>query len=273
MKSNVIPGFGPTLGVTLFYIGLVVLIPLSALVLRAAGLGWDAFTHAAFAPRVMAAYRLSFGAALIAAAANIILGLLIAWVLVRYRFPGRRLVDAIVDLPFALPTSVAGIALTSLYAAKGVLGGALAHLGVKVAYTPAGVVVAMAFIGLPFVVRAVQPVLQDIDPEIEDAATSLGANRIATFRRVLLPIILPALVSGFAMAFARGLGEYGSVIFIAGNFPGVSEIAPLLIVTRLEQFDTAGATAIAAVILAAAFLMLLVINTLQKWHARRFAGG
>jgi sulfate transport system permease protein len=273
MKSNVIPGFGPTLGVTLLYIGLVVLIPLAALVLRAAGMGWDAFAHAAFSPRVLAAYRLSFFSALIAAAANIVLGLLVAWVLVRYQFPGRRLVDAIVDLPFALPTSVAGIALTSLYATKGLMGGALAHLGIKVAYTPLGVVVAMAFIGLPFVVRTVQPVLQDIDPEVEDAATSLGANRFATFRRVLLPIILPALISGFAMAFARGLGEYGSVIFIAGNFPGVSEIAPLLIVTRLEQFDTAGATAIAAVILAAAFIMLLVINTLQKWHARRFAAG
>lgn len=273
MKSNVIPGFGTTLGLTLLYIGLVVLIPLSALVVRAAGMGWDAFVAAAFAPRVLAAYRLSFGAALIAAAANLFLGLLVAWVLVRYEFPGRRLVDAIVDLPFALPTSVAGIALTALYAPRGFLGAALAHLGIKVAYTPLGVVVAMAFIGLPFVVRTVQPVLQDIDPEIEDAATSLGASRIAAFRRVLLPIILPALVSGFAMAFARGLGEYGSVIFIAGNFPGISEIAPLLVVTRLEQYDTAGATAIAVVILAAAFVMLLAINTLQKWHASRFAGG
>ena len=273
MKSNVIPGFGTTLGLTLLYIGLVVLIPLSALVVRAAGMGWDAFIVAAFAPRVLAAYKLSFGAALIAAAANLFLGLLVAWVLVRYRFPGRRLVDAIVDLPFALPTSVAGIALTALYAPRGFLGAALGHLGIKVAYTPLGVVVAMAFIGLPFVVRTVQPVLQDIDPELEDAATSLGAGRFAAFRRVLLPIILPALVSGFAMAFARGLGEYGSVIFIAGNFPGVSEIAPLLVVTRLEQYDTAGATAIAVVILAAAFTMLLIINTLQKWHARRFAGG
>jgi sulfate transport system permease protein len=273
MKSHVIPGFGPTLGITLLYIGLVVLIPLSALVIRAAGMSGHAFVAAAFAPRVLAAYRLSFGAALIAAAANLFLGLLVAWVLVRYQFPGRRLVDAIVDLPFALPTSVAGVALTALYAPHGAIGSVMAHLGIKVAYTPLGVVVAMAFIGLPFVVRTVQPVLQDVDPELEDAATSLGAGRFSTFRRVLLPILLPALVSGFAMAFARGLGEYGSVIFIAGNFPGISEIAPLLIVNRLEQFDTAGATAIAVVILAAAFTMLLVINTLQKWHARRFAGG
>jgi sulfate transport system permease protein len=273
MKSHVIPGFGQTLGVTLLYVGLVVLIPLSALVIRAAGMSGDAFVAAAFAPRVLAAYRLSFGSALIAAALNLFLGLLVAWVLVRYQFPGRRLIDAIVDLPFALPTSVAGVALTALYAPHGAIGSVLAHLGIKVAYTPLGVVVAMAFIGLPFVVRTVQPVLQDIDPELEDAAVSLGAGRFAAFRRVLFPIVLPALISGFAMAFARGLGEYGSVIFIAGNFPGVSEIAPLLIVNRLEQYDTAGATAIAVVILAAAFTMLLIINTLQKWHARRFAGG
>ena len=271
MKSHVIPGFGPTLGVTLLYVGLVVLIPLAALVLRAAGMSGDAFLAAAFAPRVLAAYRLSFGAALIAAALNLVLGLLVAWVLVRYEFPGRRLADAIVDLPFALPTSVAGVALTALYGPHGTFGALLVPFGIKVAYTPLGVVVAMAFIGLPFVVRAVQPVLEDIDPEIEDASTSLGASRLATFRRVLFPILLPALVSGFAMAFARGLGEYGSVIFIAGNFPGVSEIAPLLIVNRLEQYDTAGATAIAVVILAVAFAMLLVINTVQKWHNSRFA--
>jgi sulfate transport system permease protein len=270
MRANVIPGFGTTLGITLFYLGLVVLIPLAALVLRAAGLGFDAFIAAAFAPRVMAAYRLSVGGALIASLANLFIGLLVAWVLVRYRFPGRRLVDAIVDLPFALPTSVAGIALTAVYAVHGPIGAPLARLGIKVAYTPLGVIVAMAFIGLPFVVRTVQPVLQDIDPELEDAATSLGAGRFATFRRVLLPVILPALVSGFAMAFARGLGEYGSVIFIAGNFPGVSEIAPLLIVTRLDQYDYAGATAIAVVILAVAFVILLAVNTLQKWHSRRF---
>jgi len=273
MKSHVIPGFGPTLGITLLYIGLVVMIPLSALVIRAAGMTPEAFLASAFAPRVLAAYRLSFGAALIAALVNLFLGLLVAWVLVRYKFPGRRLVDAIVDLPFALPTSVAGIALTTLYAPKGAIGALLAHVGIKVSYTPLGVVVAMAFIGLPFVVRTVQPVLQDVDPELEDAAVSLGASPLATFRRVLLPILLPALISGFAMAFARGLGEYGSIIFIAGNFPGISEIAPLLIVNRLEQYDYAGATAIAVVILAAAFIMLLVINTLQKWHARRFAGG
>jgi len=270
MKSNVIPGFNTTLGITLFYIGLVVLIPLAALVIRAAGMGWDAFIAAAFSPRVLAAYRLSFFSALVAAFANLFLGLLVAWVLARYSFPGRKLVDAIVDLPFALPTSVAGVALTTLYATHGAMGSLFAPLGIKIAYTPLGVIVAMAFIGLPFVVRTVQPVLQDIDAEVEDAAASLGATRLTTFLRVLLPIILPALISGFAMAFARGLGEYGSVIFIAGNFPGVSEIAPLLIVTKLEQFDTAGATAIAAVILAAAFIMLLVINSVQKWHARRF---
>lgn len=269
-KSAVIPGFGPALGYTLFYLCLVVLIPLGALFARTAGMGWDQFVHAAFAPRVLAAYRLSFGGALVAAAVDGVAGLLVAWVLVRYDFPGRRLFDAIVDLPFALPTAVAGISLTAIYAPNGMIGHLLRPLGIKVAFTPLGVVVAMVFIGLPFVVRTVQPVLQDLEAESEEVAASLGANRLQVFRLVILPTILPALITGFALAFARALGEYGSVIFIAGNMPGISEIAPLLIVTRLEQYDYAGATAIAVVMLVVAFAMLLVINTLQKWRQRRF---
>jgi sulfate transport system permease protein len=271
-KSSVIPGFGPTLGYTLFYLAIVVLVPLAALILRAAGMGWDEFVQAAFSPRVLAAYRLSFGGALCAATINLFAGLLVAWVLVRYDFPGRRLFDAIVDLPFALPTAVAGIALTAIYAPNGVVGGLLLHAGIKVAFTPLGVVVAMVFIGLPFVVRTVQPVLQDLEVENEEAAASLGANRLQVFRLIILPAVLPALTTGFALAFARALGEYGSVIFIAGNMPGISEIAPLLIVTKLEQYDYAGATAIAAVMLVVAFVLLLAINTLQKWRGRRFAG-
>jgi sulfate transport system permease protein len=269
-KSSVIPGFGPTLGYVLLYLGLIVLIPLAALFFRAAGMGWDQFLQAAFAPRVLAAYRLSFGGALIAASVNAVAGLLVAWVLVRYDFPGRKLFDAIVDLPFALPTAVAGIALTAIYAPNGLIGQYLKPLGIKVAFTPLGVVVAMVFIGLPFVVRTVQPVLQDLEIEHEEAAVSLGASRLQVFCRVILPAIFPALVTGFALAFARALGEYGSVIFIAGNMPGVSEIAPLLIVTKLEQYDYAGATAIAAVMLVASFLLLLLINTLQKWRSNRF---
>ncbi|MDR3438235.1 sulfate ABC transporter permease subunit CysT [Telmatospirillum sp.] len=269
-KSSVIPGFGPTLGYTLFYLGLIVLIPLAALFFRAAGMGWEQFVQAAFAPRVLAAYRLSFGGAFIAAAINVVAGLLVAWVLVRYEFPGRKLFDAMVDLPFALPTAVAGIALTAIYAPNGVIGQLLRPLGIKVAFTPIGVVIAMVFIGMPFVVRTVQPVLQDLELEHEEVAASLGANRLQVFCLVILPNLLPALVTGFALAFARALGEYGSVIFIAGNMPGISEIAPLLIVTKLEQYDYAGATAIAVVMLVAAFLMLLVINTLQKWRQSRF---
>ncbi|HIJ62471.1 MAG TPA: sulfate ABC transporter permease subunit CysT [Rhodospirillaceae bacterium] len=269
-KSSVVPGFGPTLGFTLFALGLIVLMPLAALFLRASGMGWQQFVQAAFSPRVMSAYALSFGGALAAAAFNAVAGLLLAWVLVRYRFPGRRLMDAMVDLPFALPTAVAGIALTTLYAPKGMLGGLLAGLGVKVAFTPLGVMVAMVFIGLPFVVRTVEPVLQDIDADWEEAALSLGANRLQVFLRIILPSILPALVTGFALAFARALGEYGSVIFIAGNIPGVSEIAPLLIVTKLEQYDYAGATAIAAVMLVVSFILLLIINTVQKWQRRLY---
>lgn len=270
-KSSVIPGFGLTLGYTLVYLGLVVFIPLAALVIRAAGIGWDEFARAAFSSRALAAYRLSFGAALLAAVVNVWIGLLVAWVLVRYDFPGRKLADAVVDLPFALPTSVAGVALTAIYAPNGVLGGFLGKLGIKIAYTPAGVVVAMLFIGLPFVVRTVQPVLADLEAEQEEAAISLGASALQVFRRIILPGIMPALLSGFALAFARGVGEYGSIIFIAGNFPGVSEIAPLLIATRMAQFDTAGATAIALVMLIAAFLLLLLINTLQKWRNSLFS--
>jgi sulfate transport system permease protein len=272
VKSPVVPGFGPTLGVTLFAAGLIVLIPISALFLRAAGLSWEQFVAAAFSPRVLASYRLSFGGALIAAVFNVIAGLIVAWVLVRYDFPLRKLVDAMVDLPFALPTAVAGVALTALYAPKGVLGKLLLKIGIKAAFTPFGVVLAMIFIGLPFVVRTVQPVLQDLEAEHEEAAVSLGADRWQVFTYVILPAILPALVTGFALAFARALGEYGSVIFIAGNMPGVSEIAPLMIVTKLEQYDYAGASAIATVMLVAAFLMLLVINSAQKWNQSRLAG-
>jgi sulfate transport system permease protein len=272
VKSQVIPGFGPTLGVTLFAAGLIVLVPISALFLRSAGLSWDQFVAAAFSPRVMASYRLSFGGALIAAVFNVFAGLLVAWVLVRYDFPLRKLVDALVDLPFALPTAVAGIALTALYAPKGVLGKMLLGIGIKAAFTPFGVVLAMIFIGLPFVVRTVQPVLQDLESQHEEAAVSLGASRWQVFTYVILPAILPALVTGFALAFARALGEYGSVIFIAGNMPGVSEIAPLMIVTKLEQYDYAGASAIATVMLVVAFVMLLVINSAQKWNRSRIAG-
>ena len=268
-KETVIPGFGLTLGLTLLYLGLIVLLPLAALIIRSAGMGWDGFIAAAFTPRALASYRLSFGTALIAAAIDAVIGLIIAWVLVRYSFPGKRLVDAIVDLPFALPTAVAGIALASIYAENGWIGAPLAELGIKVAFTPAGIVVALLFEGLPFVVRTVEPVLQDIDVEMEEASASLGAGRLQTFLRVILPAIMPAVLTGFALAFARGLGEYGSVIFIAGNLPMVSEIAPLLIIIKLEQYDYVGATAIATVVLIAGFLMLLVINWLQRWNRRR----
>ena len=268
-KETVIPGFGLTLGLTLLYLGLIVLLPLAALIIRSAGMGWDGFVAAAFTPRALASYRLSFGTALIAAAIDAVIGLIIAWVLVRYSFPGKRLVDAAVDLPFALPTAVAGIALASIYAENGWIGGPLAELGLKVAFTPAGIVVALMFQGLPFVVRTVEPVLQDIDVEVEEASAILGAGRLQTFLRVILPAIMPAVLTGFALAFARGLGEYGSVIFIAGNLPMVSEIAPLLIIIKLEQFDYVGATAIATVVLVAGFLMLLVINWLQRWNRRR----
>jgi sulfate/thiosulfate transport system permease protein len=268
-KESVMPGFGLTLGLTLLYLGLIVLMPLAALIMKSAGMGPESFMAAAFTPRAVAAYRLSFGTALIAAGLNAFIGLVIAWVLVRYSFPGKRLVDAVVDLPFALPTAVAGIALASLYAKSGWIGAPLAELGLEVAFTPAGIVVALLFIGLPFVVRTVEPVLQDLDVEAEEASASLGAGRLQTFLRVILPAILPAILTGFSLAFARGLGEYGSVIFIAGNLPMVSEIAPLLIIIELEQYDYAGATAIATVVLVAGFCMLFVINWLQRWNKRR----
>lgn len=271
-RHNLLPGFTPALGFTLLYMGLIVLIPLSAAFLKTAGMNWDDFWEAVTAPRVMASYRLTFGASLIAAMINALFGLLVAWVLVRYHFPGKRLVDAMVDLPFALPTAVAGIALTAIYAENGWIGAYLAILGIKVAFTPLGVVVALIFIGLPFVVRTVQPVLEDLDIEVEEAAASLGADRWQTFLRVIVPVIGPALLTGFALAFARAIGEYGSVIFIAGNLPMVSEITPLLIVTKLEQYDYQGATAIAVVMLVISFLLLLLINLLQWWGRRRYRG-
>ncbi|WP_427023426.1 sulfate ABC transporter permease subunit CysT [Aureimonas ureilytica] len=270
---SVIPGFGLALGFTLAYLGLLVLIPLSALVIRSSSLGWDEFVRLALDPRVLGALRLSFGASFVAAAINAVFGLLIAWVLVRYDFPGRRLVDAVIDLPFALPTAVAGIALTALYAPNGWVGQYLAPLGIKVAYTPLGIVVALVFVSLPFVVRTVQPVLEEIDAEVEQAAATLGANRFQTVTRVVLPSIMPALLTGFALALARSVGEYGSVIFIAGNIPYVSEIAPLLIVIRLEEFNYGGATAVAAMMLVISFLMLLAINLIQAWSRRRYGHG
>jgi len=269
---SIIPGFGLTFGFTLVYLCLIVLIPLSAVFVRSAGMGLGEFLAVAFSERAIAAYRLSFGAAFAAAAVNALFGLLIAWVLVRYDFVGKRVVSAMVDLPFALPTAVAGIALTALYADSGWIGQYLEPLGIKVAYTPLGVVVALIFIGLPFVVRSVEPVLADLGADVEEASASLGAGRLQTFRRVILPAILPALLTGFALAFARGVGEYGSVIFIAGNMPFSSEIAPLLIVTQLEQYNYAGATAIAGVMLIASFLLLLLINLIQFWSRRRMAG-
>jgi sulfate/thiosulfate transport system permease protein len=272
LGPRVIPGFGPTVGFTLFYLSLIVLIPLAALVVKAAGMSVGQWLSVLGDGRVLAALRLSFGGAVIAAGVNAVFGLLVAWVLVRYDFPGRKVVDAIVDLPFALPTAVAGIALTALYAPNGWLGRLLEPLGIKVAFTPLGVIVAMVFIGLPFVVRTVEPVLQDVDLELEEAAASLGADRWQAFQMVILPAIAPALLTGFSLALARAVGEYGSVIFIAGNLPGVSEIAPLLIVTKLEQYDYVGATAIAAIMLAISFALLLAVNLLQKWRRSRQGG-
>lgn len=266
---SVLPGFGLSLGFTLFYLSLIVLIPLSAVFIKTFGMGWDAFVTAVTSERVMASYRLSFGASLLAAVVNAIFGGILAWVLVRYRFPGKKIIDALVDLPFALPTAVAGIALTALYSPNGWLGQLLEPLGIKVAFTPLGVLVALIFIGLPFVVRTVQPVLEVAEAELEDAAASLGASRWQIFAKVIFPSVLPALLTGFALAFARASGEYGSVIFIAGNMPMVSEITPLFIVTKLEQYDYAGATAIAVVMLMVSFTMLLAINLLQAWTRRR----
>jgi sulfate transport system permease protein len=267
-QHSVLPGFKLTFGFTLFYLTLVVLVPLSTLVFRSADLGLSGFWAAVTSPRVVASYELTFGASLAGALLNAAFGLVVAWVLVRYRFPGHRLMDALVDLPFALPTAVAGIALTTLYAENGWLGRPLAVAGIKVAFTPLGVTVAMTFIGLPFVVRTLQPVLESLDPEVEEAAASLGATRWQTFVHVILPALLPAWITGFALAFARALGEYGSVVFIAGNMPMRTEITPLIVITKLEQYDYAGAAAISAVTLVAAFLILLGINRLQAWSTR-----
>ncbi|HWU97610.1 MAG TPA: sulfate ABC transporter permease subunit CysT [Oxalicibacterium sp.] len=267
--TRVLPGFRLSLGFTLFYLCLIVLIPLSAVFLNTFTMSWDGFVAAVTSPRVMASYRLTFGASLIAAVLNVIFGGIVAWVLVRYEFPGKKIIDALVDLPFALPTAVAGIALTALYSANGWIGQYLEAIGIKVAFTPLGVVVALTFIGLPFVVRTVQPVLEDAERELEEAAASLGASHWQTFSKVIFPTVLPALLTGFALAFARATGEYGSVIFIAGNMPMVSEITPLFIVTKLEQYDYAGATAIAVVMLLVSFAMLLTINLLQAWARKR----
>ena len=268
-KHSILPGFGLTMGFTMLYLGLLVLIPLSTIIVKATGMGWTHFWEIITAPRLIASYKLSFGASLIAASINAVFGLLVAWVLVRYSFPGKRIIDGLVDLPFALPTAVAGITLTTLYAPNGWIGQYLAMIGIKGAYSPLGVVIALTFIGLPFVVRMIQPVLQTLDKEVEEAAASLGAGRLQTFTKVVFPEILPALLTGFALAFARALGEYGSVVFISGNMPMRTEITPLLIMTKLEQYDYAGASAIAAVMLIVSFIMLFVINILQWWQSKR----
>ena len=270
-QPGVLPGFGLTLGFALGYLGLIVLIPLAMAFFKAFQLSAAQFWEIVLSPRVLASYRLTFGAAFLAAAVNAVFGLIVAWVLVRYRFPGRRLVDALVDLPFALPTAVAGITLTTLYSSNGWIGQHLKPLGFKVAFTPLGIVVALIFIGLPFVVRTVQPVLQDLEAEVEEAAASLGADRWQIFRRIIFPAIRPALLTGFTLAFARAIGEYGSVIFIAGNLPMVSEITPLLIVGKLEQYDYAGAAAVSVVMLVISFVLLLLINLLQRWSRLRHA--
>lgn len=267
-RSN-LPGFGLTLGFTLLYLSLIVLVPLSTIFLKTAALSWQQFWLTITAPRVMAAYRLSFGASLAGAVVNSVFGLIVAWVLVRYQFPAKGIVDGLVDLPFAFPTAVAGITLTALYASNGWIGRYLEPLGIKVAFAPLGVVVALIFVGLPFVVRTVQPVLEELDPEFEEAATTLGADRLQIVARIIAPAVIPALLTGFALSFARAIGEYGSVIFISGNMPMRTEIVPLLIMNKLEQFDYAGATAIAVVMLVASFLMLLTVNLLQRWSSRR----
>ena len=272
-QPSVIPGFGLTLGFTLTYFSLIILIPLIALAVRSAGLGPEGFWKAATDPRVLGALRVSFTTALFAAAVNVVFGTLIAWVLVRYRFPGRRIFDAIIDLPFALPTAVAGISLTAIYAPNGILGALFAPLGWRIAYTPTGIVIAMIFIGLPFVVRTIQPILEEVSHEVEEASATLGANRFQTVTKVILPSLMPAVLTGFALAFARAVGEYGSVIFIAGNIPFVSEIAPLLIFIRLEENNYAGAAAIAAVMLLISFVLLFAINLIQAWSRRRYGYG
>jgi len=268
-RHSVLPGFNLALGFTLLYLGLIVMIPLSAAFIKTAALSWPEFWATVTTPRVVASYRLTFGASLAAASLNTVFGLLVAWVLVRYRFPGKQIIDALVDLPFALPTAVAGIALTALYAGNGWIGQWFEPFGIKIAFTPLGVFVALTFIGLPFVVRTVQPVLEDVESELEEAAATLGATRLQTFTRVIFPTIFPALLTGFALAFARAVGEYGSVIFIAGNMPMISEITPLLIITKLEQYDYVGATALAVVMLVISFVLLLIINGLQWWSRRR----
>jgi len=270
-RSSPLPGFGLSLGITILWLSLIVLIPLSAVFVKSVSDGPATFWATAFSPRALAAYRLSFGAAALAAAVNCVFGLLVAWVLVRYRFPGKQLLGALIDLPFALPTAVAGIALTALYADTGIIGRILEPAGLPIAYRPAGVVLALTFIGLPFVVRTVEPVLAEVSSEMEEAALTLGASRLQTFSRVILPTIAPALATGFALAFARGAGEYGSVIFIAGNMPFKSEIAPLLIVTQLEEYNYAGAAAIACVMLLISFAVLFLLNVIQRWQERRFA--
>ncbi|MFV5404263.1 MULTISPECIES: sulfate ABC transporter permease subunit CysT [unclassified Acinetobacter] len=268
-RSRVLPGFGLSLGFTLAYLSLIVLIPLSAVFIKSLGIGWEGLWEILSSERIQKSLQLSFSAAIFAALVNVVFGLLLAWCLVRYSFPGKRLVDALVDLPFALPTAVAGIALTSLYAPTGWIGQYLEPLGIKVAYTPIGITLALIFIGLPFVVRTVQPVLSDLETELEEAASALGANRFQIITKVIFPILLPALITGFALAFARGVGEYGSVIFIAGNQPFETEIAPLMIISRLEEYDYAGATTIAVVMLLISFVLLFLINLLQAWASRR----
>lgn len=272
-RTSVIPGFGLTLGFTLSYFSLIILVPLIALAVRSAGLGFSGFWQAASDARVLGSLRVSFVTALIAASINVVFGTLIAWVLVRYRFPGRRIFDAVIDLPFALPTAVAGIALTAIYAPNGAVGALFAPLGWRIAYTPAGIVIAMIFIGLPFVVRTIQPILEEVSHEIEEASATLGATRFQTITRVILPSLLPAILTGFALAFARAVGEYGSIIFIAGNIPFVSEIAPLLIYIRLQEFNYVGATVIAVVMLLISFAILLFINLIQAWSRRRYGYG
>ncbi len=268
-RSRVLPGFGLSLGFTLAYLSLIVLIPLSAVFIKSLGIGWDGLWEILSSERILKSLQLSFSAALIAALINVVFGLLLAWCLVRYTFPGKRIVDALVDLPFALPTAVAGIALTSLYAPTGWIGQYLEPLGIQVAYTPIGITLALIFIGLPFVVRTVQPVLSDLETELEEAASALGANRLQIVTKIIMPILFPALLTGFALAFARGVGEYGSVIFIAGNQPFETEIAPLMIISRLEEYDYAGATTIAVVMLVLSFAILFMINLLQAWASRR----
>ena len=267
-RRSVLPGFNLSLGYTVFYLSLIVLVPLSAVFLRTAGMTWESFVQAVASPRVLASYRITFGASFVAALINLVFGLLLAWVLVRYPFPGRKVIDALVDLPFALPTAVAGIALTAIYSKNGWIGQYLEPLGIHVAFTELGVLMALTFIGLPFVVRTLQPVIEELEPELEEASTTLGANRWQTITRVILPELVPALLTGFALSFARALGEYGSVVFISGNMPMRTEIVPLLIITKLEQYDYRGATAIAVVMLVSSFVLLLIINLLQKWSRR-----